>query len=76
MIHLCSKVDPKLVSTEESPRHLLNTNNLSFLEVKEEKSNKPKVMNHLVEKAETISDLDFLKEDMFNNPKFMIDPSK
>ena len=75
MIHLCSKVDPKLVSTE-SHQHLFNTNNLSFLEVKEEKSNKPKVMNHLVEKAETISDLDFLKEDMFNNPKFMIDPSK
>ena len=46
------------------------------VEINEEHSTVPKVLQHLVEKPGTISDKDFLKEDMYSSPKFMFDPSK
>lgn len=48
----------------------------SLSEVNEEASTVPKVLNHLIEKPDTISDIDFLKEDIYSSPKFMYDPSK
>ena len=68
----------KLVSTETT-NILFNfdSNNLnSYLEINADHSTVPKVLNHLMTKPDTMSDLDFLKEDMFSSPKFMIDPSK
>ena len=50
--------------------------NSSLSEVNEEASTVPKVLNHLIEKPDTISDIDFLKEDIYSSPKFMYDPSK
>ena len=36
----------------------------------------PGVIKHLSEKPETMTDVDFLKEDLYSSPKFAIDPSK
>ena len=46
------------------------------VEVNEEHTSVPRVLNHLAAKPDTISDLDFLKEDIYSSPKFMFDPSK
>ena len=36
----------------------------------------PGVIRHLSEKPETMTDVDFLKEDLYSSPKFALDPSK
>ena len=46
------------------------------LEVNEKHTTVPKVLSHLLDKPETISDADFFKEDMYSSPKFMFDQSK
>jgi len=46
------------------------------LEVNIAASTVPNVLNHLMEKPDTVSDIDFLKEDIYSSPKFMFDPSK
>ena len=62
----------KLVSTILSlPDHLF-----VYLEVNKEHETVPQILNHLLDKPDTISDLDFLKEDMYSSPRFMKDPSK
>lgn len=45
------------------------------VDVNENSQTVPKVFNHLMEKPETISDMDYLKEDIYSSPKFMYDPT-
>lgn len=43
------------------------------VEINEDHSTVPKILNHLIAKPDTITDIDFLKEDMHTSPKFMFD---